>query len=332
MMKANNIELRAALDELLHRHDANLGRIVRLDSSPCPDRTSFNLIDIEVELEDGTLCQLLLKDLGRKDLHETARRVKPSFLYNPMREIKTYQEILAPIRLGTAHCYGAVVRPDDDQYWLFLEKVAGLRLSQVRDYSAWLESARWLAHLHCRFAEQADYLTRLAPLVRYDAAFYRLWLERALKFQSFKLPKVVWEALIGKYERAVERIILLPATLIHGEFYASNILVQETSERFRICPVDWETAAVGPGLIDLAALSSGTWSERERTEMAGVYSDTLASVGTPALPLYDLLSALDDCRLHLAIRWLGWAVDWSPPNESAHDWLAEAIALSEKML
>ena len=73
-----------------------------------------------------------------KNLHETARRVKPGFLYNPLREIKTYQEILAPNRLGTAHFYGAVVRPDEDRYWLFLEKVPGLRLCQVRDYSAWL--------------------------------------------------------------------------------------------------------------------------------------------------------------------------------------------------
>jgi hypothetical protein len=331
MMKANNLELRAALDELLRRHDANLGRIVRLGSSPCADRTSFNLIDIEVDLDDGSICQLLLKDLGLKNLHESARRVKPSFLYNPMREISTYQAILAPIRLGTAHFYGAVVRPDEDHYWLFLEKVSGLRLSQVRDYSAWLESARWLAHLHCRFAEQGDYLTRLAPLLRYDAAFYRLWLERALKFKSFKLPKVDWEALVGKYERAVERLILLPSTLIHGEFYASNILVRDTYERFRICPVDWETAAVGPGLIDLAALSSGAWSHRERTEMAAAYLDTVVSEGMPAFPLNDLLSALDDCRLHLAIRWLGWAANWSPPTENAHDWLAEAIALSEKM-
>lgn len=330
-MKANNLELRAALDDLLRGHDANLGKIVRFHSGPCPDRTSFNLIDIDVELEDGTCFQVLLKQLGINDLHETARRVKPSFLYNPMREISTYQAILAPNPLGTAHFFGAVVRPDDDQYWLFLEKVAGLRVSQVRDYSAWLQSARWLAHLHCRFAEQGDRLTGSAPLVRYDAAYYQLWLERALQFQSFRLPKAVWDALADNYERAVERLVRLPSTLIHGEFYASNIVVQETTERRRICPVDWETAAVGPGLIDLAALTSGAWSERERTEMATVYLDTLISKDMPALPLNETLLALDDCRLHLAIRWLGWAADWSPPVENVHDWLAEAIALNEKM-
>ena len=124
---------------------------------------------------------------------------------------------------------------------------------------------------------------------------------------------------------------LSPSTLIHGEFYASNILIQETREGRRICPVDWEMAAVGPGLIDLAALSSGAWAERERTEMAVAYHDVLLSEGGPRFPFEDLLPALDDCRLHLAIRWLGWAPVWSPPPENAHDWLGEAIALSEKM-
>jgi hypothetical protein len=327
----SHLELRPALDEMLRRYDANLGGIVRLEANLCADRTSFNLVDLEIDLENGTVLRLLLKDLGLKNLHQTARRVKPDFLYNPMREIKTYQEILAPNRLGTAHFYGAVVRPDEDRYWLFLEKVSGLRLCQVRDYSAWLRAARWLAYLHCRFAGESDTLNRSVPLLGYDAAFYRLWLERVETFQSVGLRQSVWEPLVVNYERAIERLIRLPSTLIHGEFYASNILVQETREGCRICPVDWETAAVGPGLIDLAALTSGAWSERERTEMAAAYHDALLSEGMPGFSLNELLLALDDCRLHLAFRWSGWAADWSPPPENAHDWLGEAIALSEKM-
>ncbi len=328
---AFHIELRPALDDMLRRHNPNLGRIVRLECNPCADRTSFNLVDLEIDLEDGSVLRLLLKDLGMKNLHETARRVKPDFLYNPLREINTYQEILAKNGLGTAHFYGAVVRPDEDRYWLFLEKIAGVRLPQVRDYSTWLQAARWLAHLHFRFAGESDTLNRSAPLLNYDAAFYRLWLKRVETFQSLGLRQVVWESLVATYDRAIERLIRLPSTLIHGEFYASNILVQETPEGCRIRPVDWEMAAVGPGLVDLAALTSGAWAERERTEMAAAYHDALLCEGWHGFPFEDLLLALDDCRLHLAIRWLGWAPDWSPPPENAHDWLGEAIALGEKM-
>ena len=89
-----------ALDDLLRRHDPDLGRIVRLDSRPCDDRTSFHLVDLEIDLEDGSALRLLLKDLGRSNLHETARRVKPDFLYNPLREIGTYRELLSRDRLA----------------------------------------------------------------------------------------------------------------------------------------------------------------------------------------------------------------------------------------
>ncbi len=136
-MNADKIELRPALENALRRHDPNLGRIVRLSSDRCADQTSFKLVDIEVELENGTVLRILLKDLGMDNLHETARRVKPAFLYNPWREIETYRDILAPKRLGTAHFYGAVVSPNENRYWLLLEKVAGLRLCQVSDYSDW---------------------------------------------------------------------------------------------------------------------------------------------------------------------------------------------------
>jgi hypothetical protein len=323
--------LRPALDGLFGRHHPRLGRIERLESTPFVDRTSFHLVDLEIELEDGSVLRLLLKDLGLRNLHETARRVKPRFLYEPRREIETYRGILAQDRLGTPHFYGAVVRPDEDLYWLFLEKIPGVRLSLSGDDSVWLQAARWLAHLHSRFAGQSETLSRSVPLLRFDAAFYRLWLERVERFRSVGLGRAVWGSLAETYGRAIERLIRLPSTLIHGEFYASNVVVQETREGRRIRPVDWEMAAVGPGLIDLAALTSGAWTERERTEMAAAYHDAMRSEGWPSLAFEDLLLALDDCRLHLAIRWLGWANDWSPPPENAHDWLAEAIGLGEKM-
>jgi hypothetical protein len=43
------------------------------------------------------------------------------------------------------------------------------------------------------------------------------------------------------------------------------------------------------------------------------------------------LVALDHCRLHLAVQWLGWSPGWSPPPEHAQDWLGEALGLAEKL-
>jgi hypothetical protein len=327
----SHLEIMRALDEILHCHNADLGKVVRLKSTLCDDWTSFNLVDLEIDLEDGTELRLLLKDLGVTNLHETARQIKPRFLYNPLREIKTYEQILAPNCFGTPHYYGSVVRSDEDRFWLFLEKMSGLRICAVNDFCAWLEAARWLARLHARFMGEGNTLKHSVPLLQHDAAFYRLWLERAVMFHSVELTRSVRESLECNYDRAIERLTQLPSTLIHGEFFASNILVNETRAGWYIRPVDWEMAAIGPGLIDLAALSSGAWAESQRTEMAAAYHDSMVSEGAPGVPLDDLLLALDDSRLYLAIQWLGWAPDWSPPADSAHDWLGEAIALLGRM-
>ena len=202
-----------------------------------------------------------------------------------MREIKTYQEILAPNRLGTAHFYGAVVRPDEDLYWLFLEKISGLRLCQVRDDSAWLQAARWLAHLHFRFCGRK----RDPEPVRPPAALRCRVLPavaRASRDVSIRRAQAGRLGIPGRHLWSGRRTAdPAPIHLDPWGVLCFNILVQETREGCRIRPVDWEMAAVGPGLIDLAALTSGAWTERERTEMAAAYHDALLSEGMARLPI-----------------------------------------------
>ena len=69
------------------------------------------------------------------------------------------------------------------------------------------------------------------------------------------------------YAPVVARLAAMPRTVIHGEFYPCNILIRGTGPRARVCPVDWELAAVGPGLIDLAALMTG-WDDRAQRALA----------------------------------------------------------------
>jgi hypothetical protein len=314
-------------------------RITGLERRPSAYSTSFAIEELDVRLDDGTGLRLLFKDLSRQALLETARRVKPAFLYDPLREIETYRIVLEPNRLGTATCYGALVDRLAGRYGLFLEKVAGLELYQVGDFGTWQQVARWLAATHARFAGKTGRFARAARLLRHDADFYRLWIRRARASwdrqpsprQSGDMRRGA-ERLIGNYDRVVERLAALPATFIHGEFYASNVLVQRTEGGLRVCPVDWEMAAVGPGLIDLAALAAGGWTADEKTAMALAYRAALAQAGgPPPAREEELLTALDYCRLHLAVQWSGWSSGWSPPAEHAQDWLGEALGLAEKL-
>ena len=139
--------------------------------------------------------------------------------------------------------------------------------------------------------------------------------------------------LTARYDAVTEQLAALAPTFIHGEFYPSNVLVQQGGKTPRVCPIDWEIAAVGPGLLDLAALSVGKWTDAERARLAVAYRAAAAPVAETASHLSDdeFERALDLARLHLAVQWLGWEPRWEPPVEHRHDWLGEALTLAERL-
>jgi aminoglycoside phosphotransferase len=240
---------------------------------------------------------LLLKDLRRSELDPAARRAKPAFLYDPHRELEAYR-VLADAGLGTPICY------DTGEHWLLLEKVPGVELWQVGEVESWVEAAGWLARFHAYFAGRPPVSDHL---LCYDRSYFSLWRDRA-RNRHRELAHV-----IAGYDRVLEILSGLPVTLIHGEFYASNVLVAGQ----RIAPVDWEMAGVGPGILDLAALVSG-WAERDRAAIVAGYGRFASD-------------ALDAAQLHLALQWLGWSRGWSPPSEHSQDWLAHALSAAERL-
>lgn len=308
-MNAGDEQLRRALGELL---GAPIRSLVR---RPSPYRTSFALEELDVELGDGRRLALMLKDLDRGALHPDAADVKPAFLHDPLREIEIYRDVLGDGDLGPPRFHGAV----PDRGWLFLERVTGVELYQVGERATWEHVARRLAALHARLSPLAS---RASRAIRYDRAWYRLWPERALRTAAARGDDeavAVLEEIARGHERVVGRLLALPTTLIHGEFYASNVLVDDATAPQRVAPVDWEQAGVGPALMDLAALTSGGWGEEDRAAIADAYREACADTLDDGFT-----AALDACRLHLALQWLGWSEAWSPPPEHRQDWLDEA--------
>lgn len=339
------MELQSALEGSLVGHFGMPVRVARLDRRPSRYSTSFSLEEIDVHLDDGTVLSLMFKDLGRTSLLDGAREVKPEFLHDPLREIDVYRRILSSEPLQTAECYGAVVDPAADRYWLFLERVAGAELSQVGELGTWQRVARWLADLHRRFAGRDELVSGGSRLLRYDGDFYRLWLRRARAFsggdgERSPVRRIV-EWLAPRYDAVVDRLVELSPTFMHGEFYASNVLVQDSAEGLRVCPVDWEMAAFGPGLIDLAALTAGAWTDEQSAAIAAAYRSGLRGDGEAspegtsdpgeAGADSDFETALECCRLHIAVQWLGWAHRWAPPPEHVHDWAGEVVRRAERL-
>jgi len=281
---------------------------------------------------------LMFKNGSHLALSTTAKRIRPSFLYNFHREAEVYRTILTPSGLSTPTFYGAMVDPIGERSWLFLERVTGRELYQNGDFDMWKTAACWLADVHHRFAQPGSLIcSQRAVLLQYDDAYFGRWMHRVETFAE--RGAVTWSKesqrdlmrLAKRYEVVVEQLTSLPKTLLHGEFYASNVLLQSTENRTRVCPVDWETAGIGPGLIDLAALVAGAWQEEEKRELALAYWSTMVSHDREGLPVGAFLRTLDFCRLHLSIQWLGWSPEWVPPPAHAHDWLGEALQLSQRL-
>jgi aminoglycoside phosphotransferase (APT) family kinase protein len=326
--------LRAALQAALRQHFADPAlSIATLERRPSEYRSSFVIEDLDVALADGRRLELLFKDASPGAMSGEAALVKPGFLRDPGREIYVYREVLPSAGVSAPVCFGVDVDEAAGRYWIFLEKVKGVELYQVGPVETWEHAARWLARLHGRFAPRAGALATQGRLIVQNPALWRGWIERACAFAPRRGASDVQVRRLARlaehYGVVIDRLTAEPPTFLHGEFYASNVLVEELGDRVDVKPVDWEMAAVGPGALELAALVSGKWAELPRRRLVSAYCDALA--GFDAGVARGVAASIDYARLHLAVQWLGWSEHWVPPPQHAHDWLGEAVELADAL-
>ena len=120
---------------------------------------------------------------------------------------------------------------------------------------------------------------------------------------------------LDRYDTVADHLSSLPTTLIHGDFTPANIIVAGR----RTCPIDWERAAIGPPVLDLASIIAGL-----RPEQAQSMIDAYAAVTSQPIDRRSLTMA----QLHLCVQWLGWAPgDWQPTHQH-RDWLSDADHLA----
>ena len=183
-------------------------------------------------------------------------------------------------------------------------------------------SARWLGKFHA--AQQARASSDSSSfLKRYDAKYYRGWVDRAAQFTAPLQARFPW--LVKLCRRAGDMfapLLAAPPTVIHGEFYINNILVR----RKTVFPVDWESAAIAPGEIDLAALTEGPWQARVVRRCEREYQRSRWPEGAPP----GFPQTLDTARLYLYFRWLGERPDWATPEKTL--WRYEHLYKTAKRL
>jgi aminoglycoside phosphotransferase (APT) family kinase protein len=298
------------------------GRVSNVTLTAAREASTHRTTDVDVVRPDGTVVRLLHKDLGAGAVLPEARGHRPTFMSDADREVEVYRHALSGGRFGAPRLLASGTTSSGGP-WLLLERVDAVALWQVGEVGVWQDVARWAAGLHAASVPSA-----LAPsLLSYDRTFFARWPPRARQFLRGAGPVAAagLECALERYDDVIDALGALPATFVHGELYASNVLVAPP----RVCAIDWETAGLGPGLLDVAALVAGRWSDADRDLLLGAYHAALPPGSRPALQ--ELRADLLRCRLHLAVQLLGWSAEWRAPSAHEHDWLAAAVECAEQL-
>src|SRR5206468_8444941 len=133
---------------------------------------------------------------------------------------------------------------------------------------------------------------------QYDPSHYFGWVKRTQESSEAFEDRFPWLGrLCGHAEKLIAPLLEAAPTVIHGEYDRSNILVRHR----HVIPVDWESCAIGPGEIDLAALTEGCRDAALLRQCEEEYLRVHWPSGEPA----EFERTLRAARVYLHFRWLG---------------------------
>lgn len=215
-------------------------------------------------------------------------------------EAVVYETVLRPAAVPTAQFHGAYESPAGET-WLVLEFLdRAVRLTHSADPGVHRAAARWIGRFHALTAARLAN-EPLPALNVHDPDYYRGWAQRTAEYAGPWRRRLPWlDDLCARFADRADWLAAAPPAVIHGEFYPKNILVDEDTAY----PVDWESAAVAAGEIDLASLTEN-WSEAAARECEQEYCAARWPGGAPV----DFPRRLAAARMYWVFRWLGWQPD-----------------------
>ena len=278
-----------------------------------------------MQFASGARLDVFVKDLSR------SRLPKDSPYAQRERECCVYQELLEGQALGTPQCYGVDRDEAAQRHRLLLEYVDATPLG-ARGFDSWLAAAAWLGRMQGRFMSRREQLLRCDFLQRYDADYYRREADRAAEALRGVQPELTGRLaeVIAAFRGVIPLLGQEPETLVHGSFRSQNILVGDSAEGPRICPIDWELAGIGRAAHDLGFLCDGFRSPRLEA-MLDAYGTAASTSGLPARDPAELGRELDGHRLYKTIRSLSHWRGWKRPSVTLPKVLDEAEALVRRL-
>ena len=308
-------ELRAALAPLCAAAGISTHALVSIRREENDYSSSYASEIAACCFADGSERRIFLKYMASLDEGQRDHGIRGGLAY----EALVYSEML---RDGFRPAFHGLHTGRDGALWLVLEFMEdAVRLHHAEDETAFVKAAAWLGRFH---AAQEKHLAAARPAgIRVcDAEFHRGWARRTNEFAGDWHGRAPWLAgLCESFDEVIAALLASPLTLVHGEFYPHNILFHEG----RIFTIDWESAALGAGEIDLAALTED-WLEEAAMDCQREYCAARWPGGAPEFFERRLAAA----RVYMHLRWLGEHPGWTQQEGEAQWRLAELKRSAER--
>jgi thiamine kinase-like enzyme len=279
------------INSVISENQFTAGPVIILSRESNDYATTFPSEIVTCQLADGSELQLLCKYSAGFNHNSYGHRGGVSY------EADIYRHVLQKVQVTTPLFYGAHQDAVTGEIWLILEYFdEDLRVKASDNLTAMQAAARWLGKFH---KENETLLSEASfPFLnRYDADYFRGWANRASQFAGDLRQSFPWLDTICQYFRENVDTLLGPQdNIIHGEYYPNNILFYQDN----IFPVDWESAAIAVGEIDLASLIE-KWPFDIARDCISIYQ----SIRWPEGPPTDFEQKMDASQLYWLFRWLG---------------------------
>ena len=259
---------------------------------------SYDCDLITVHLSTGQQFRLFLKD------YRISQKSKDGPELRRERELRVYRDLLRGTDLGTPEYYGSVWDDSEGRFWILLEFVDGAVIKD-HDVEYGMLATDWLGRMQGFFARRPELLSTCDFLIRQDADFFRSkaqlaqWnVDQISSLSARRLSKIV-----DSYQQIIKVLETQPITLVHGGYIPWHILLDFNCKPTRVCAVDWESAAIGPTLYDLAYFTYGM-ELHSRQRILGAYRRAAIQSGVPVLAETQMQYILDGLRLYRIFDWL----------------------------
>jgi aminoglycoside phosphotransferase (APT) family kinase protein len=263
--------------------------------------TSYDTYQVTVQLINGDEFKVFLKDFG------FSVRPKDSPKQRRERELRVYRDLLTEAEIGTARYYGSLFDESEGRFWLLLEFVDGSPVAYC-NIEYWAPAAGGLGRLHGYFAQQGARLRACDFLIRHNADFF--WSKAALALRNVsQISSQLADRLaniVDRYAPIVDIMASQPPTLLHGGCRPTNILVKVASDPSRVCIIDWEEAAFGSPLYDVAYLLDG-FEPPTLDRLLDAYRQEALAFDISLPPKEDMKYIVNCFRLHMVMNSLSQA-------------------------